>query len=309
MQQPETRDPKPEEVTALPTPIAYRSYAKINLYLEVLRRRRDGYHDIETIFQTVGLADELHFTEASSGVSIVCSTPELDTTESNLVHRAAVLLQERTGCSLGARIDLNKRIPIAAGLAGGSGNAAATLVALNSLWDLRLLPAELRTLALELGSDVPYCLVGGTMAATRRGEEMIPLSPLPDAWFVLLHPAIAISASRVYNSPRLRYSGERVFAGRTPGFRKTIRALEHGEFADVVFNRMEEPVFAGHPQLAEAKQRLIDAGCIAAAMSGSGATLFGVCRDKSHALRVAETFHDYKTSVVRNVPAGLEQIQ
>lgn len=293
----------------MPTAIAYRSYAKINLYLEVLGRRRDGYHNIETIFQTVSLADELHFTESPSGVALVCSTLELDTTESNLVHRAAVLLQERTGCSQGARIDLSKRIPIAAGLAGGSGNAAATFVALNSLWDLRLTQAELHALALELGSDVPYCLVGGTVAATRRGEEMVPLVPLPDAWFVLLHPAIAISASRVYNSPRLHYSCERIFAGRTPGFRKAIRALERAEFADLVFNRMEEPVFAGHPLLAEAKQRLIDAGCVAAAMSGSGSTLFGVCRDKSHALRVADTFIDYRTSVVRNVPAGLEQIQ
>jgi len=293
----------------LPTAIAYRSHAKINLYLDVLGRRRDGYHDIETIFQTVSLSDELHFTEASSGVALVCSTPELDSTESNLVHRAAVLLQERTGCSQGARIDLTKRIPIAAGLAGGSGNAAATLVALNSLWDLRLSYANLRALALELGSDVPYCLAGGTVAATRRGEEMAPLVPLPDTWFVLLHPAIAISASRVYNSLRLRYSIERAFAGRTPRFRNAIRSLACGEFANVVFNRMEEPVFAGHPQFGEAKNRLLDAGCIAAAMSGSGSTLFGVCKSKSHAMRVAETFPDYKTSVVRSVPAGLEQIQ
>jgi len=293
----------------VPTAISYRSCAKINLYLDVLGRRRDGFHDIETIFQTVSLSDELNFMEESSGIALLCSSPELDSTESNLVHRAAVLLQERTGCSQGARIELVKRIPIAAGLAGGSGNAAATLVALNSLWDLRLAHADLRALALELGSDVPYCLEGGTVAATRRGEEMTPLSPLPDTWFVLLHPAIAISASRVYNSPHLTYSGETPIEGYTPRFRAAIQALEHGEFADLVYNRMEEAVFVSHVQLAKAKQRLLDAGCIAAAMSGSGSTLFGVCNSKSHALRVADALGDYRTSVVRSVPAALEQVQ
>lgn len=293
----------------MPTAISYRSCAKINLYLDVLGRRSDGFHDIETIFQTVNLSDELNFMEESSGIALLCSSPELDSTESNLVHRAAVLLQERTGCSQGARIELVKRIPIAAGLAGGSGNAAATLVALNSLWDLRLSHADLRALALELGSDVPYCLEGGTVAATGRGEAMTPLNPLPDTWFVLLHPAIAISASRVYNSPHLTYSGETPVDGYTPRFRAAIEALDHAAFPELIFNRMEEAVFVSHVQLAEAKQRLLDAGCIAAAMSGSGSTLFGVCKSKSHALRVADTFGDFRTSVVRSVPAALEKIQ
>lgn len=161
----------------MPTDIAYRSYAKINLYLDVLGRRRDDYHNIETIFQSVDLADELFFSDQPSRITLVCSVPELGTVESNLVYRAATLLKERTGCPLGARIQLEKRIPIAAGLAGGSSNAAATLVALNTLWNLRLTANAIRTLALELGSDVPYCTVGGTMAAMRRGEDLRPLPP------------------------------------------------------------------------------------------------------------------------------------
>ena len=293
----------------MPTAIAYRSFAKINLYLDVLGRRRDSYHNIETIFQTVGLADELTFTEEVSGVALVCDAPELDTTASNLVYRAAMLLKERTGCPMGTRIRLEKRIPIAAGLAGGSGNAAATLVALNTLWDLRLTPAEIHEVALELGSDVPYCGVGGTVAATRRGEEMTRLPAMPDTWFLLLHPRLAVSASRVYNSPKLEFSTERPFAGRTPRFRKAIQALRRGDLSQVVFNRMEGPVLAGHPQLAAGKQRLLDAGCVAAAMSGSGPTLFGVCKGKNEATRMAERFPEYRTSVVRCVPAGLERIQ
>ncbi len=289
--------------------ILYRSYAKINLYLEVLRRRRDGYHAIETIFQSVGLADELHFTERASGIALTCSTSELDSGEANLVHRAATLLQRKTDCSQGARIHLEKKIPIAAGLAGGSGNAAATLLALNHLWDLGLTLAELQRLALELGSDVPYCMIGGTMAAGGRGEQLTPLADVPAAWAVLLHPPMAVSASRVYNSPKLRLSGEKSFAGRTASFRRAIAALQRGDLPGVVFNRMEEVVFDEQPHLAAAKQRLIEAGCCAAAMSGSGPTIFGLCASKQEALAAAAAFDGESVSVVNAVPMGLERVQ
>jgi len=289
------------------TLITYRSYAKINLYLDVLDRRRDGYHNIETIFQSVSLFDELHFEDGEPRVMLSCSVPELDTADSNLVYRAAMLLKERTGYPGGARIRLDKRIPIAAGLAGGSGNAAATLVALNALWELRLLPRQLHALALELGSDVPFCAVGGTMAATRRGEVMTPLSAVQNVYFVLLHPPLAVSASRVYNSPRLEHSPERPFAGRTASFRRAIRGLARGELAQVVFNRMESAVLAEHPQLAEAKARLLEAGCLAAAMSGSGPTLFGVCDGYNAARRMAESFSEHRTSVVTTIPLGIER--
>ena len=290
------------------TAIIYRSYAKINLYLDVLKRRRDGYHDIETIFQTVALSDELIFREDPVHVSLSCSAPELDSAESNLVYRATMLLKERTGCSLGARIRLEKRIPIAAGLAGGSGNAAATLVALNSLWDLRLTARQIHEFALELGSDVPYCVIGGTLAATRRGEVMTPLSPAPATWLLLVHPPMPVSASRVYNSSKLAFSNERPFAGKTARFRAAIRHVERGDWDKAVFNRMEDPVFASHPQLADAKQRLIEGGCVAAAMSGSGPTLFGICRTRNAASRLAERFSDYTTSVVSTIGLALERI-
>lgn len=289
--------------------IAYHSFAKINLYLDVIAKRRDGYHNIETLFQTVSLCDELTFTEEPARITLTCSAPELAVTESNLVYRAATLLKERTGCALGARIHLEKRIPIAAGLAGGSGNAAATLVALNTLWNLRMTTGQIRALALELGSDVPYCTVGGTAAATRRGESITLLPPMAKTWFVLVHPAIAVSASRVYNSPMLGLSTEKPFAGRTPSFRRAIQFLEKGRLGRVVFNRMETPVFATHPHLMEVKQTLLTSGCVAAAMSGSGPTLFGVCRTKRDATRIAESIEGFRTSVVSSVPMALERIQ
>ncbi len=293
----------------MPTAISYYSYAKINLYLDVLKRRRDGFHNIETIFQTVDLADELAFEDRANRVSLSCNVAELDTGEGNLVYRAAMLLRERTGCRLGARIRLEKHIPIAAGLAGGSGNAAATLIGLNVLWDLRRSPGFLRSLAFELGSDVPYCTLGGTAAATRRGEELVALPPIPRTWFVLVHPRIAISASHTYNHALLTKNTERPFAGRTPSLRKALRGLEAGDLPRIIYNRMETPVFADHSQLAHIKQRLLELGCSAAAMSGSGPTIFGLCESKRSAQRTAEAIAEYETSVVSTVNTGVERFE
>lgn len=293
-------------------PMVWRSFAKVNLYLDVLHKRRDGYHNIETIFQTVNLYDELTFID-DNHLSMTCSGAELDTGTTNLVYRAAMLLQEETGCTRGARIHLEKRIPIAAGLAGGSGNAAATLAALNKLWDLRLPVARLAAYARLLGSDVPYCLHGGAMAGTLRGEALCPLAQLKGIWFVLVHPPAAMSAAHVYNDPLLGLNKERPFAGRTPSFREALRALREGAYGRVVFNRMERPVFEQHRTLAEFKSALLDAGCCAAAMSGSGPTLFGLCRSQRESLRVADYFKEKglncRTSVAAPVPCGIEWVR
>ena len=291
------------------TSMTYRSYAKINLYLDVLGKRRDGYHNIETIFQTVSLADDLIFEDRPSRISLSCSTSELDTGEGNLAYRAAALLRQRSGSALGAHIHLEKHIPVAAGLAGGSGNAAATLLALNVLWDLRWSIERLRSLSFELGSDVPYCTMGGAAAATRRGEELSALAPLRRTWFVLVHPPVAVSASHTYNHAKLDHSTDKRFAGRTPAFRRAIHALERGDLPALIFNRMETAVFDTLPHLADVKRRLGQLGCSAAAMSGSGPTLFGVCKSKRTATKIAEQLTTYKTSVVSTVSHGVERIE
>jgi 4-diphosphocytidyl-2-C-methyl-D-erythritol kinase len=290
------------------TPLVYRAYAKVNLYLDVRNQRRDGYHNIETIFQSVGLADELTFNERQSRISLTCSTSELDTSDQNLVVRAARLLRQRSGSKTGVRIHLEKAIPIAAGLGGGSSDAAATLIALNLLWDLQWPLARLRLLARELGADVPYCTAGGTAAATGRGDDLRPLAPLFQTWFVLVHPDATVSTARVYGGARLTHNEEKSFAGITPSFRGALRALQTGRMTDVVFNRMEAAVFPDHPYLAEIKRRLLEQGCIAAGMSGSGATLFGVCPSRERAARIAESISDCRTSVVPSVPACVERI-
>ncbi|MCC6699324.1 MAG: 4-(cytidine 5'-diphospho)-2-C-methyl-D-erythritol kinase [Candidatus Hydrogenedentes bacterium] len=283
-----------------------RSHAKINLYLDVLRKRRDGYHHIETIFQTVSLADKLDFEPRASGLSMECTNPGLQAGDDNLVMRAARALQAATGCALGAHIYLDKRIPLAAGLAGGSGNAAATLWALNQLWETRLPAARLHRIAATLGADVPYCLVGGTVAATGRGEIMSALPALPKTWIILLHPELAVSTKAVYTSPHLEKSSERPFAGRTPSFRKAIRAIREGDFAAGIFNRMETAVFRMHPELAELKAALLHAGCKAAAMSGSGPTVFGVCDSEAQARQVAGALPGIRTTTVFTTSLALD---
>ena len=155
---------------------------------------------------------------------------------------------------------------------------------------------------------MPYCITGGTVAATRRGEALQSLTPLPLTWFVLIHPDVTVSTARIYASPRLSFTNEKPFAGRTPAFRRAIRRLADGDVAGVLFNRMEGAVFADRPHLAELKDRLVEAGCTNAAMSGSGATVFGVCASRRDARRVAEAFSDCRTTIVSSVPASIEQI-
>lgn len=297
-----------EALGAVSTTLTYRSFAKLNLYLEVLGRREDGYHNIETIFQTVGLSDELRFTACADAVTLECDSPDLGAPEENLAWRAAMLLRERCSCERGVHIELDKRIPVAAGLAGGSGNAAATLVALNQLWELGLSEEELRAFGLELGSDVPYCIVGGTVAATGRGEALDPLAALHETAFVLLHPPIQVSTARVYNHPLLRKSDEKPLDDKTASFKVALGLLSKGAIADVVSNAMEMPVFSEHPELSVLKQRLLDAGCAASLMSGSGPTIFGVCRNVDHAAEVASAIPEVASSVVTSVPHGVESL-
>ena len=283
----------------------YRSYGKINLYLDVLNRRDDGFTDIETVFQSIDLFDRLHVQAAPSGITLTCSDPALSSGPDNLVYKAAALLQGRAQCARGATLHLEKKLPIAAGLAGGSGNAAATLIALNTLWDLGWSEDDLKALALDLGSDVPYCLTGGTMAATGRGELLEALPPLPATWLVLVHPSLAVTAGHAYGHPQLTRNQEAAQDGKTPAFRQALRHLAAGTLDEMIFNRMESGILVDHPELADIKVRLVEAGCGVSAMSGSGPTVFGLCADESTARIAGSAFPDYPTSVIHTVSTGV----
>lgn len=281
-----------------------RSHAKINLYLDVFDRREDGFHHLETIFQSVDLADELTAQARANGIELTCTPNPVASVEDNLAYRAARLLQERYGVDRGARLTIAKHVPIAAGLAGGSGDAAAALAALNALWDLQLDDETLASLALELGSDVPYCLLGGTVAATGRGEILSPLPALRDGCFLLVHPPIQVSTAWLFNHPDL----PRKQRPETPWslrFQAAVAAVREGRIADAMFNAFEDVVFAAHPHLRALKQNLLDAGCDAAVMSGSGPTLVGLCATRPQAQAAQERLGDVVTTVTQPVSEGV----
>ena len=256
-------------------------YAKINLTLEVLGKRADGYHEVRTVMQTVGLADWLEVT-AAADLSFACSDPALATPD-NLVYRAARLLQAECAVRTGAALRLEKSIPVAAGLGGGSSDAAATIVALNRLWNLQLSLTEQRRLAAALGSDVPFFLTGGTALATGRGERITSLPPLPQHWVVLVVLPRVLSTAAVY--------GGVTPADYTSGVTTadTVAAAQHGALSPQTrwHNALARPARALAPEVTAAQNALMQAGAEHAHVSGSGPTVFTMCQEEGAARTVA----------------------
>lgn len=257
--------------------------AKVNLYLEVLGKRSDGYHELETLMVAVSLYDTLEFKEDDSDqIHLSCDHPDLDCGPTNLIQRAARLLQEETGCRRGARLQLTKRIPMAAGLAGGSTDAAATLTGLNQLWGLGLERTELAALGARLGSDVPFFFALPAAWCTGRGEQIAPLTLGRELWFVLLCPPFGLSTAEVYRQVQVPAVPERGDAVR--------EALASGDIATLgrrLHNRLQEAAQRLRPELAAYLALLAEqqpAGCL---MSGSGSTLFALVEDAAAAQRLA----------------------
>jgi 4-diphosphocytidyl-2-C-methyl-D-erythritol kinase len=267
-----------------------RSYAKINVTLDVLGRRADGYHELATIMQTIDLYDTLCLSATDEDrVRIVCTQAELNTQE-NLAVRAAQALRKELGLKRGVTIELHKRIPVAAGLAGGSSNAAAVLLALQQWWQLQLSPSDMLTLAASLGSDVPFFLTGGLALCEGRGERVTPLAarwPASLRWLLLVKPAIGISTAAVFRAlPASDYTDGRYS-------RAVCAALQSGselQLADL-HNGLERGVLAQYPQVAQARAALLDAGAPFVRLSGSGPTLFAPFADLAHATQVQQLLH------------------
>ena len=265
-------------------PIQIKSYAKINWTLDVLFKREDGFHELRTIYQTVSLCDQLRMSGTSGAIEISCDDSRVPTDETNLAHKAATLLREATGVTRGARIEIEKRIPVAAGLGGGSSNAAATLLGLTRLWEAELQERELIEIAMSLGSDVPFFLMGGTALGVGRGEEVYPIEQAECDHLLLVNPGFAVSTaiaygklSRLTRADSLRIIPFTLFAA------KAIHELPLA-----ASNDLEQVVSAAHPEIAEVKQRLLSLGAQHALMSGSGATVFAIF-DNSEASKRAQT--------------------
>lgn len=256
--------------------------AKVNLTLEVLGRRDDGYHEIRTIMQTVSLYDDLDISLRTDGkVMLAAEAVGLPEPEENLIVRAARLLKERTGCRLGADISLRKEIPIGAGLGGGSSDCAATLMGLNSLWGLGLAPQELANVAARLGSDVPFFISGGAALCEGRGERVSPLRVGGVFQYVLVMPGFGISTAEVYEALE-----QHLTRGRERStMNKVIIALETGDAAllsEAVFNSLQGTAFRLTPALGRLWRALESVahrpGRLAFVMSGSGSAILGLCK-------------------------------
>ena len=184
--------------------ITLKSYGKINLGLDVLYKRQDGYHEINTIMQQIDLCDTLIIKENKEGLVLKSNSKDLPLDSTNLIYIAWKKIQEKTGINKGIEVILDKKIPIAAGLAGGSSNAAAILKGLNELWDLGFDEKDLREIGVEIGADVPFCIMGGTALAKGIGEELTKLRPFKDKDLLLVNPGLAISTAEVYKSLNLK---------------------------------------------------------------------------------------------------------
>lgn len=264
-----------------------RAYAKINLTLDILGRRSDGYHELATVMQTVDLYDTICLAESmDEQVHLRCDRPELSNAE-NLVVRAAQLVRQRLDIKQGIVLELRKCIPMTAGLGGGSSDAAAVLLTLQKWWQLPLTSADLLDMAASLGSDVPFFLTGGLALCEGRGERIIPLTPRWPAalrWFVLVKPAIPISTAAVFgNLPASDYS-----AGTHS--RTVVTMLEEGRelSADKLHNDLERGVLERYSEVARARNDLFSAGAELVRLSGSGPTLFAPFTTLAEATRVQQ---------------------
>jgi 4-diphosphocytidyl-2-C-methyl-D-erythritol kinase len=281
------------------------AFAKLNLFLRILGRRGDGFHELETVFQSIDLADELSFGLAgdlrmTGGCDAAPPGPD------NLVMRAAAALREAAGGAAGASIHLDKQIPVGAGLGGGSSDAAATLVALHRLWELNLSGERLAELAAALGSDVPFFLHGGTMLGGGRGEILEPIPQPSSLTFVLVRPSFPVATARAYAHYRPAPPG----APLLEAFRRAFATADPECLAPLLRNDLEAGVFGEWPELAALREELLAAGALGARMTGSGSVLFGLARDADHARQVAERLDrpGLWVRVARATASGMQEI-
>jgi 4-diphosphocytidyl-2-C-methyl-D-erythritol kinase len=286
-----------------------RTCAKINLCLRVLGRRNDGYHNVETVLHTVGLWDRVRLTELppGEGIALAASAVDAPQDEANLCWRAARLLAEKTRCGRGVAIDLEKGIPVGAGLGGGSSDAAATLAGLSRLWQLDLSEEELAAAGAEIGADVSFFLRGGCCLARERGEKLEPL-PAVSAWLVLVTPERQVSTGQAYAAlGRGAARGRR--GGPTREIARTMDALESGDLtglARTLHNDFEKARMAAISDSLAAKAALVRAGCLGASLTGSGSGVFGIASDHRAAERAAELLRPRWpwVAVAETVPAS-----
>lgn len=256
--------------------------AKINLTLDVLHKRPDNYHEVEMIMTTVDLADRIGLKETDHGIHIESADRFVPNDSRNLAYQAAKLLKDTYRVKSGVIIKLDKQIPVAAGLAGGSSDAAATLKGLNKLWNLNLSLDRLAELGTKIGSDVAFCVYGGTALAKGRGEIIQQLPTPPNCWVILAKPTIGVSTAEIYGA----FDAEKA---EHPNTREMIKAIEQKDYAAVcanLGNALESVTLSLYPEVAQIKEQMKKFGADAVLMSGSGPTVFGLVHQEARIPRI-----------------------
>lgn len=265
----------------------YKARAKINLGLDVIRRLENGYHEVKMVMQTIGLYDELILKKRQDSdiILLINSVDSLGAREDNLIYKAAKRMQEHYHIGQGVEVSLKKNIPVAAGMAGGSTDAAAVMLAMNEMFELGRSKEELMELALPLGADIPFCIMGGTALAEGIGEKLTPLPPPPHAEIVVVKPPIMVSTAKVYQSLDMN------IMEKHPDIDGMVKAIEDGDLKGVtqrMENVMETVTAAEFPIITDIKKMLTGNGALNAMMSGSGPSIFGVFQDAQAASDAAE---------------------
>ncbi|MCB8766400.1 4-(cytidine 5'-diphospho)-2-C-methyl-D-erythritol kinase [Planktothrix agardhii 1029] len=278
--------------------------AKINLYLEIIGDRPDGYHELAMVLQSISLADQIDIRSIGiDAISVRCNHAEVPNDHTNLAYRAAALLTQEYPEAMaqfgGVEINIKKNIPIAAGLAGGSTDAAAVLVGLDLMWQLGLTQSELEVLGAQIGSDVPFCIQGGTALATGRGEELSPLKNLDNLYVVLAkYRNLGISTIWAYKTYRQQFSQTYISQAQDLETRQRrvhsgpmVSAIMHADGAAIgqlLHNDLEKVALPEHPQVLELREAFESQGVLGTMMSGSGPTVFALTASEAEALRVLE---------------------
>lgn len=276
--------------------VSMRAYAKINLGLDVIGRLENGYHEVRMIMQSINLYDKVSVTRNKTGrINVKTNLTFLPTGPDNLVYRAAAMLIEEFGIQDGVDIDLYKFIPVAAGMAGGSTDAAAVLKAVNKIFGLRLDDGALMERGAKLGADIPYCIMGGTALAEGIGERLTPLPKCPHFYLVIAKPGISVSTKMVYGSLRL---DDTIIHPDTEGIIEAITNKDVEGIADRLCNVLESVTVKEYPVIQDIKAEMIRYGALNSLMSGSGPTVFGIFTDENKAKECNEYLR--KSRMVRN---------
>ena len=277
------------------------AYAKVNLSLDVLGKRENGYHELSMIMQEISLKDIVTLKEVNdnnNNIEIKCNRKEVPTDERNIVYNAFKLMSKKYNIDKSISIYIEKNIPISGGLAGGSTDAAAVLKGLNQLWNLGLTKEELMKIGVEIGADVPFCIMGGTALSEGIGEKLTPIVPFKDKLLLLVNPDIEVSTEYVYKNLDLKKMVDR------PDIKSIISFIKQDDIEGLsrnMKNVLESVTIKKHPEIAEIKESLINFGALGSLMSGSGATVFGIFDSEKTLNRCKTEIEKTMKTVIRTV--------